>query len=87
MIRIMKNGILKLLRQHENETEFDGMAVNEVNYNDLADDLLKTIKEKWGLFYVSKQRELLIDFADDINVHDGDRVKIAKLVDTVMKNK
>jgi hypothetical protein len=34
---------------------------------------------------VSNRRELLIDFADNINIHDGDRDKIGKLVDIYLK--
>ena len=42
--------------------------------------------EQLTLTDVSQQRELLIDFADAINIHDGDRVKIGKLVDLHLKS-
>ena len=35
---------------------------------------------------ISNRRELLIDFADGINIHDGDRDNISKLVDIYLKN-
>jgi len=35
---------------------------------------------------VSQQRELLIEAFDLINVHDGDREKITKLVDITLKS-
>ena len=39
-----------------------------------------------SLFSVSQQRELLIEAFDLINIHDGDRKKITKLVDITLKS-
>ncbi len=41
---------------------------------------------KFVLSDVSQQRELLIEAFDLINIHDGDREKIAKLVDITLKS-
>ena len=52
--------------------------------------LRKFIKEKQAeqlnLTDVSQQRELLIEAFDLINIHDGDRAKIGKLIDLVLKS-
>lgn len=42
--------------------------------------------EQLRLHIISQQRELLIEAFDLINVHDGDREKIAKLVDITLKS-
>ena len=44
------------------------------------------IKKQLLLHNVSQQRELLIEAFDLINVHDGDKEKIAKLVDLTLKS-
>lgn len=36
-----KEQILELLKAYENETEFDGQAINERKYNALATDIVK----------------------------------------------
>lgn len=41
--------------------------------------------EKLILSGVSNQRELLIEVFDLVNIHDGDREKITKLVDITLK--
>ena len=46
----------------------------------------KATKELLDLYDVSQQRELLIEAFDLINIHDGDREKITKLVDITLKS-
>ena len=46
----------------------------------------EAVNKLFDLFVVSQQRELLIEAFDLINVHDGDREKIAKLVDITLKS-
>jgi hypothetical protein len=43
-------------------------------------------KEQLHIPDVSQQRELLIEAFDLINIHDGDREKITKLVDITLKS-
>ena len=40
----MKNAILELLKTHETETEFEGQAINEVEYDTLADNLIELVE-------------------------------------------
>lgn len=47
--------------------------------------LIKSGQQALNIGGVSNHRELLIDFADGINIHDGDRKKIGKLVDIYLK--
>ena len=47
--------------------------------------LIERESEQLLIHGVVNQRELLIDFADGINIHDGDRFKIGKLVDAYLK--
>jgi hypothetical protein len=51
-------------------------------------DLAKRQEEAKALILsgVSQQRELLIEAFDLINIHDGDREKITKLVDITLKS-
>jgi hypothetical protein len=51
-------------------------------YNQAIEDVVKI----FSIYDVSQQRELLIDGFDFINIHDGDRVKIGKLADLVLKS-
>lgn len=38
---LIKNKIIKLFKKYENETEWDGVTINENNYNKLADELVR----------------------------------------------
>ena len=53
-----------------------------VNPNDCA----TVVKQLLSLHNVSQQRELLIEAFDLINIHDGNREKITKLVDITLKS-
>ena len=58
--------------------------LKEINRN--KDAKIKELREQLALCSVSNQRVLLIEAFDLINVHDGDREKIAKLVDITLKS-
>ena len=47
---------------------------------------LKAENKQLRIGIVSQQRELLIEAFDLINIHDGDREKITKLVDITLKS-
>lgn len=49
-------------------------------------EIINAQKEQLILSGVSQQRELLIEAFDLINIHDGDREKITKLVDITLKS-
>jgi hypothetical protein len=51
-------------------------------YNQAIEDVVKI----FSIYDVSQQRELLIEAFDLINIHDGDREKITKLVDITLKS-
>ncbi|MCS5663926.1 MAG: hypothetical protein NZ604_06555 [Flavobacteriales bacterium] len=61
----------------------EGQIIVNGTYNDAYVDWLE---QQLHLARVSQQRELLIEAFDLINVHDGDRKKIAKLVDITLKS-
>jgi hypothetical protein len=54
-------------------------GIDEPKASAITEDLL-------FLCAVSQQRELLIEAFDLINIHDGDREKITKLVDITLKS-
>ena len=56
----------------------------ELNDGKIA--VVQATEQLFDLYSVSQQRELLIEAFDLINVHDGDREKIAKLVDITLKS-
>ena len=55
-------------------------------YEVMQDYAEKYHKEQLLLHNVSQQRKLLIKAFDLINIHDGDKEKIAKLVDITLKS-
>ena len=57
---------------------------NKSNIERIID--LENKVDKLILSGVSQQRELLIEAFDLINIHDGDREKITKLVDITLKS-
>lgn len=75
-------------------TDFDRIIgnnkeVTDDTHMDLVDecaDYAETLVNKLFIQRVSQQRELLIEAFDLINVHNGDRDKIAKLVDLTLKS-
>ncbi len=57
---------------------------NKLNREQLS--VYGATNELFDLYSVSQQRELLIEAFDLINIHDGDRKKITKLVDITLKS-
>jgi hypothetical protein len=55
-------------------------------YTLLHQDYREAIRKPLNIPDVSQQRELLIEAFDLINIHDGDREKITKLVDITLKS-
>jgi hypothetical protein len=53
---------------------------------EIVEAMQKYADQQLILSGVSQQRELLIEAFDLINIHDGDREKITKLVDITLKS-
>ena len=72
------------------QEETDGFKEPSRLRNDTLDAMeiayIKGKKEQLTLTDVSQQRELLIESFELINIHDGDREKITKLVDITLKS-
>ena len=80
--------ILDHTSSSEWEAEWEDVCKRTWNTDEVQELLIKALKQgqTLPLDSVSHRRELLIDAFDAINIHDGDRVKIAKLVDITMKS-
>ena len=75
--------IINILKKH-------GCLYMADDYKELLTDIQEHYKKSQALQLlqpdVSNQREQLIAFADAININDGDKVKIEKLVDLYLKS-
>ena len=76
--------LIKDIKEVVNSIEFKN---DEVQIEQLLIDFIKKDRtEQLRLHGVSQQRELLIEAFDLINIHDGNREKITKLVDITLKS-
>ena len=82
----MRIELLKFLEWYHERMDMP-LEDNEIIYVDEYLAQKQTEVNKLALGDVSNRRELLIAFADAINVCDGDKRKIRKLVDIYLKSK
>lgn len=78
----MEHEILDLIDRY---WKFDNDQTPVSNWHD-KQDLLEEVRKALHIHDVSNRRELLIAFSDAINICDGDKEKIGRLVDLYLKS-